>query len=112
MRSASRFGPLTISANTGYGAKNQIVHVLRVNFQRLELRAHLRQVQERARPLLVPYAEHRFARMTERPVADVVQNQRGPQQPPLICRVGRIYKKFTAVPDELVEGTRSHRERP
>ncbi len=49
--------------------------------------------------------------MAERSVPDVVQQERCADQSSLICDVGFVNEKFTPVPDQCVESSRSHRER-
>ena len=75
------------------------------------MRLNLGKRQNRARAVLVAHAEYRFARMTERAVANVVQHQRGAQQAPLVSDVLFIIKELPPVAEQLVERARSDRER-
>ena len=56
-------------------------------------------------------AEHGFARMAERSVSDVVENQRRTHQAALISDVVFICKELAPVVQQLVEGARSGGER-
>ena len=115
MRSASRLGPLTSSASTGNcdwpWPRIKIGNVLRVDVDVRQMRLNFGARQNRARAVFVPDAEHGLAGMAERPVADIVQNQRGAYQAALICDVPFVCKECTAVAQQLVEGARPDGER-
>lgn len=65
-------------------ADDESEHVGRVELERFDAGAHRRQLEYRAGPLLVAHPEHRFARMTERAMADVVEQQRAAHEPPFV----------------------------
>ncbi len=92
-------------------ADNQSQYVAGIDVERGDAARDVGQRDHSLRPLLVRDPQHALARVAERSVADVVEEQRRANEPPLICRIVGVAEEARAGAEQLVEGTSAHRER-
>ncbi len=109
VRSADELAQCRIAA--GGIADDEPQHVGDVDVERGDAVRQVRQRQQLGGPRFVANSQHGFARVAERPVADVVQQQRGANEASLVRGVGGVREKIGSVARQLVEGARAHRER-
>jgi len=84
---------------------------IRIDVDRPKDVAQFGQREDRFGALFVPHAEHRFARMREGAVPEIVQQQARAQQRALAVEISRRVERFGRVDAQRVERARPDRER-